>query len=930
VRFVVSRKEFNGIAKAWYDPTGKGNYNDKPVIVGENTDGAYLVDQNNARYNAAADPNVKVTIELDGVAQVTVVAEGWYVNPSSPSDKLCKFVTRFTAYPDQPMIRVSQNTYITYDTWKRQLADLGFTVPVADASSYEMGYDKDQSATGPLTDEPVYLHQERWDAARLVLGNNKVEKARQSDGWFRVDRTNGPNVSVVLRDIWQKFPKEVGMSRSGLSVHFWPKHGRNVFSESEQMDFANLYKFLCFHHSRLMDLKMPTNYVERFTKYYEDQKSYKEGSHKWWRPSEHDATRDGRATGTVIGNEFAIHFSAPATDDVTTKTVRDFARAFHHDPSALATPKWNASTGALGVMAEADFDHYPTMEEALVEGWLGWGEGMVKRYKDYGMFNYADTHSVHLVTEKRPGLHRIWQASHYHNMGTNWILYYRTGDPRLLRWARKNVDHYMNIDMTNYVDAENPVPVRDHVLGAMQHIGWKTHWASSGEAWGQYKDVYGHFIDGDSLIWTWYLSGNPRAIENYRNWSTSLKKLLLGRYRGTAREVNTSFANIVTLYEATWDAELIPLIYENALSLSATPLEKQRPGPIWHPLWINRYHDLTRDPAYEPFITHYADYFKQGVESTWTGALAAKAYDLTGDRKFLEYHFRRTRDWPRTFFKRPGYPYHWFGNGDGPLGGNYIYMTWGNYLKRLQQAGYKGVPPIDKNQPLVGAYPFSSSRYNYPMHEPSVLVYALAKNGEPVTVQMQLRSLGGSLHAVHAWLHDPKGNVVWEVKRVGTGDDKNEPRTASGRPGLWRLEYHSHEARVPSPQTNLPHEAQVLNPDTRYRTSNMHAYIQPLKRGETVRLILTSQRDNKPTNIRVYDADGNRLMENHLMRGRPGQKQMVVNLNPRTTPTPWRIDTIGMIGIQIEKGGKLLLAADAESLQAIASAIARYKPTRNE
>lgn len=910
IRFQVNRKRFNGIAAAWVDG--------QQIVDASPEDGAYLVDEKGTRHTAAADGDVKVSIEHQGSAAVTIAAEGWYVDPSDPSDRLCKFTTRITAYANQPWLRVSHNTYLTFDTWQRQLADLAFTVPAKGGTQYRFGADG-KTHEGAIGNEPVYAHQERWNRYR-VIDDDRAAGGAQLDGWF----STSTGVSVVLRDVWQKYPKEAGIGRAGITLHFWPRHGRDVFTQHEQLQFDNIYKFLAFHHGALMDLKTPDVYVKKFSDYAADKASHKEGSHGWWRESEHDATRDGRATGAVIANEFAVHFAKPQA------AVEPFANMFMLDPSASAPPTWNASTGALGPMAAAIGDQFADMEEALVEGWLGWGEGMVARYADYGMWNYGDTHTVHLVDEQRPGLHRIWQGSHYHNMGANWVLYHRTGDPRILQWARKNVDHYLNIDMTNYVDEQNPVPVRDHVLGGMQHMGWKTHWASSGEAWGQYKDVWGHFIDGDGMLWAWYHTANPRAIENYRNWYTTLQSNLLGHYRGTAREVNNSLANIITAYTATWDPTWIPIIYEIADALADTPLEKQRPGPLWHPLWINRYHDLTRDARYEPLITHYADYFKGGVESTWPIALAAKAYDISGDERFLTMHLDAVRDWPRKFYRKQGDPYHWFGKGDGPLGGHYGYLTWGNYLLRLQRAGITELPPHVHGTPLGGAYPYTSARWNYPNQDPSCLIYGVATDSEPVVVNMGLGSLGGSLHATHAQLFSPDGQLAWEVERVGSGDDHNEPRTAPGRPGLWRLEYHGHEARVPAPQTNLPYEAMLIRPDVTYKTANLRGYMQPLDPNKPIRLTISAVMDDAPLHVLVYDANDKLHLDVTLLRPRPGSENRVLTLHPRAKPAPWRIDTCGMTAIKTELGGEVLIASTPQSLEAVARELTGSNPNERK
>lgn len=864
----------------------------------------YLVDEAGARYELKNDGDLQVTLDEQGPVRWVLTARGWYTSASG--EKLCQSTTRMHAYADQPFVRVTQETTVTFDTHKKQLADLGFAIDTPAAARFSMGVDG-EAASGDL---PVYLHQDRWDRCHIVNPAGRAQTGEKSDGWFSVQDASGRTLrTVAVRDIWQKFPKEVSLDADSMTVHFWPKHGHEAFDQATALAKDQIYKFLCFHQGALMDLKTPSVYVDTFDQWAADPKvGSVEGSGNWWRESEHDGTRDGNARGIIISNEFAVLMD----DSIEPAT---FGLTLQRDPAAMADPAWNCATDAIMPMAPRVAGRYEDMENAVLEGFLSWTR-TVERYNDYGMFNFADTHSIHVIDENRPGLHRIWQTSHYHNVGTNWLQYYRTGDPRMLRWARANTDHYINIDTVNYVDEENPVPVRDHELGAMHHMGWKTHWASSGDAWGSYAGTTGHFIDPDASLWCWYLTGNPRAKEAYDLWHQAILKKLNGQLWGHARNFLTTFAYIVNLYAQTHDPRLLANVHTAAWSLQQRALETQRPGPMWHPWWIVRYHDLTRDARYEPWIYKYS--YDKPLGYPWPMALSAKAYWLSGDTKYLERLLPRADMFPRQFYRAEGDPWDWWGGGPGPLGGKYAYMSWGILARAFQDARFDYIP---QNIGGRGYYPFTSCRWNYPSHPASVVIYALYNKAEPMTVNFGLRPFGGSLGAVRADVFAPDGEQIMDVKRVGRYEHVNEPQTVDtgGRTGLFRVEYRGGVAGVPFPQTDAEAELAAIRTQDLYRTINCRAFFQPLDANAKHKVTFTAWNGNRGSaNIFVEDGDGNRLLAVSLFEARDN-KTAEIELDPAKHPLPWVIDAAGPTFIAFDDGREekraILVSRDRATLE---------------
>ena len=64
-------------------------------------------------------------------------------------------------------------------------------------------------------------------------------------------------VIVTLKDVWQKFPKELEIGNEGITVHFWPKHGGDTFDDSEELARDQIHKLLWAHEGRYLDLQIP-------------------------------------------------------------------------------------------------------------------------------------------------------------------------------------------------------------------------------------------------------------------------------------------------------------------------------------------------------------------------------------------------------------------------------------------------------------------------------------------------------------------------------------------------------------------------------------------------------------------------------------------------------------------------------------------------
>ena len=926
IRFIVNRKRFAGIEAAWFDATGSGKYDEaNPVVKG--TGGPYLVDGRIIRFDAANDTNAVVVVEEQGPVRVTIRAEGWYVNPEGRVDPLCKFVTRITAFTGQPFLRVSQHTIITFDTRQYRLKDVGFHVASRLGENYRLGADgATKEGALPASPQTIFLHQDRYDHFRTVGPGTNVTEGARSDGWFTLASTNPaiPNLTVFLRDIWQKFPKEVELGREGLTLHFWPKHGHRSFAPADELDLKNIYKFWCFHQGALLDLTLPNDYYEKFAG------DYASGTFEC-RP-EH--ALNGNGQGLAIGNEFLLLFHVEQASSLrpseasnesqagSSRHVADLARLFQRDPAARASPEWNAGTGALGKIAAVDRAHFAVMEEAVEQGWLSHTR-CIERGNEYGMWIWPDTHTYWNVEGNHAELHRVWHNSHYHEVGQTWLMYYRSGSPELLRWARANTDHWMNIGTVNHADflPDGRPRFMFHLPGAMYHCKGHTPWGNEDYGMMRRDDhagLFGHYTDPDAFLWCWYLDGNPRAKDVYDLWSDSIRKYG-APLTGTRREANTSLATAVTYYQATWDADILPSIHGLGRTLrTAEPLEKQQPGPMWHPLWVTRYYELTRDPEYVSFILENARH--RSLENAWLTALAALAHDLSGDKSYLTEHFESVGYFPNRFFHAPGDPYDWYGAGPGPIGDGWgAYLCWGHFLYALDKAK------------ITDATPERLTRFGYLVGgDPALTVYALETNERPFTLTFSASSLGGDLTHCHVRLDAPSGKeaVRFTVPPYGGPSSWTEKRdvAADGETGLYRFTLLSSPVNVRAPLTDLPYEATTIPKNLALATSGLYGFLGPSDETVPVELSIASAGRaalTTPCNLIVTDGEGKVIVRASLFQPRK-TPPITLTLDPKQHKLPWKLDVYGAAVIEWRgEAEQLFLSPSDDALQAIIATLGR-------
>jgi len=940
VKFAVSRSGFAGISEAWYDVNRDGSYQAEEKVIQADHEsalsGPYLVDSRNQCFESAKDKAAEVVVEENGPLRVVIAAKGWFVNPSlsdRAGKRLCQFVTRLFAYAGRPEIRFQHYTIITFDTDRNRLLDVGFRVPTAAVQGWSFGVDGGvHTGTMPAKHEPVFLHQYRWNRVRIgnVPGEEKKGKrtitvlrqieGEKSDGWGSVvfPRTA---MTVLVRNVWQKFPRELAFTDQHATVHLWPRHGKSTFTDEEMFARSEIYKLRWHHHGPLLDLRLPGRAYERLRELNEEKRWDYQGRH-----GVIGAALNGNAQGASIAVEFCLRFHEAREG----ADMGAYARLYQHDPHARANPEWSARSLVEGRLAPRDASHLPAVEKYLDSAYPSYLRAVVDRGAEYGMWIYANTHNNVDLTRNQAGLHRAWQASHYRHVWAPWLLYFRGNTFEILRWARANTDNFMEIGTIAYADPE-AAPIKSHVAGAMYHAKGLTPWGKA--KYGQaatvgYAAVQGHYINPDSFLLRYFIEGHPRARDLYTLWADAIKSQRA--YTGASREVCTTCGELLSYYQATWDPDVIPLLARMTDSMLSRRFS-QWPSPhhhSWfHCLWFLRVHDFLRDPR---VVERVREYYDDGYRRCLT-VLALLSREGKAE-EVLSAGMGYVHDRTLSVYEHP----------DDPLTGAqgkfvtdpYTFrQQLPYYLQALKDAGIDSLS-AGASRPL---YP-SGAAHDWFIGSEQPAVEALMLDAEDRPFTVKLDSLPGhDVGPLSLRVRAPNGDILLDKslrtpaqgrKRRYLGRDMlTFPFAADGQKGLYTCDLRSHFICFRSPYSDLPVEGVSLPKDRelRYR-GRLDFHLLPVGQKpaavmEFRKKLRTYQTTQSPTYLRLTDRDGDTILETTLLLG--GKRSTATaTLDPAGAPAPYRLYMTNYCHLKwTGEAERLVCARSAGAATALAAAL---------
>jgi len=175
---------------------------------------------------------------------------------------------------------------------------------------------------------------------------------------------------------------------------------------------GNVYQQWFAHEGKVLDFKVPEEVLQHV----------KTDSEKYNWPS----AKVVNAIGLAKSHEMLLYFH---THDWEQARSREINRIFQSAPAAMVDPAWVCRTKALGHMFPKDAKKFAEAETAVDET-IANIERLRRTDRDYGMFNYGDSHHNWDWLRRRWNLHRIWRNTHHGWTRWPWMMY--------ARWSRPN------------------------------------------------------------------------------------------------------------------------------------------------------------------------------------------------------------------------------------------------------------------------------------------------------------------------------------------------------------------------------------------------------------------------------------------------------------------------------------------------------------
>jgi len=575
LRVRMGRKPFRLFEDVSLDLNGNGSFEPEERIIQPAADGgAYLVDHEGNVYEAAADRAAEVAIEESGPVRATIRCSGWYVKRGSPgkrtscelpTDRLCKFTFRLSAFAGQTLLKLGATTVLTHDSTQLRLTDLALTLRPAAPQRVTIGTDKGQVQWDAerLRKEP-YLVANRWDQ---TIGDDQ-QRGGRAEGWIDLAVPKGI-IRVAVRNFWKLFPKEIEWKDGALRLHIWPAHGQQTFEADDELKWENIYKLWYCHQGKELDFRFPQPYRETLDAELErNPKAF--GAY-------YKAMDYSNAQGLAVHNDLVIDFGPMGSDGPVLSHLADA------DPVPAADPAYTCATGVFGPLLHADHETFPAIEKSVDLGYRSLSQRTLSN-NEYGMFVYGGGHTYWHYWKKpaRAGIHRVWINGHYSIARVPILQFVRTGDPSYLHWGRDFSANLRDIGMVHYVSDERRF--RYHNLGAMYHCKGFAPWAGDAH-------VAAHPTSVDWLIFYYYVTGDRRSRDVFDTWIAGLKEQSPGGY-GT-REGIQALAEMIVGYRYSWDAALIELMDRFARPIFRGKPIKEHHWFDYHPLLPIRYHGLT-------------------------------------------------------------------------------------------------------------------------------------------------------------------------------------------------------------------------------------------------------------------------------------------------------------------------------------------------
>ncbi|MEA3403534.1 MAG: hypothetical protein U9R79_19990 [Armatimonadota bacterium] len=577
LQLVTPRDGSAGIGRVWLDGDGDGQFaNGEMALDADETTGPFMVNEAGERFLGIRDDRAEAVLEEAGPLRACVRISGWHV--SEEGERLGRYIVRIHASRGLPWLRVEHTFIITADSDEARYRGIGHHLPFR---GYQYVLGTPDVSGGRVRELGAWLLQRDDLFFRVYEEGAFKEEGEKAEGWLTAGAP-GRFMTLAVRDFWQQFPKELEVSPEGVTVHFWPEHAEEPIRTGQNLSIRNVYQQWFAHEGPVLDFTVPEEVLE-YVK--QDSETYN-----------YPNAKVANAIGLAKTHEMLLYFHARDWESAGSRQLNE---VFQEAPAAVVEPEWVCASEVFGRLHPRDEERFPRIEGALEDA-----IDCIMRHRitdrDYGMFNYGDSHHNWDWQGRRWNLHRIWRNTHHGWTRWPWLMYARTGDKRLLDWADANARHVADVDHCHYTteDLEDlSYPLQKLVGGICDYKGF-VHWASGGRL--------GYNSVADSMLWHYYVTGSKRSLTTALEHGTAL--LEDGKPR-PHREGAARATSAAALYFLTWDNDYLEFLERTVDTLLDTQREDGS-FPQWENFapYLQRYVDLTGSRRAMAATARWADW----------------------------------------------------------------------------------------------------------------------------------------------------------------------------------------------------------------------------------------------------------------------------------------------------------------------------------
>jgi len=305
-----------------------------------------LYGERSGLYKSGSFSKPELSVEANGILSTTVLIKSWH--QSENGLKSCPIDVRVTVFKNADRLKFFHTLYISENPTAVMFRGLGVDIQLQEMKNPAFGIDGKRMAA----EIPVTLYQDNDQMAlypkfnefdpicRFVKTGTSQRVGRKSDSWFFAESAN-IKASVILRNIWQEYPKGFQVESNKLRIEFWPQ------CKPEPMDL------------RRIDQRLPADYQEYLSKDKDGKDWYNYNMHVYHRKEHQSVVKElnKSAFGTAKSHEFWLDLSGSSPEklaDAVKKPVRPFLN-----------PVWNSEAETVIPFHPEDKANFPLSERSL-------------------------------------------------------------------------------------------------------------------------------------------------------------------------------------------------------------------------------------------------------------------------------------------------------------------------------------------------------------------------------------------------------------------------------------------------------------------------------------------------------------------------------------------------------------------------------------